>query len=160
MGVYHDALCYWPGYASRIVFELYAVTKTKQIKDIPVSDLQTKAKEYMTKLTKFKHEHRTFDDSFSSDESATVIQNRLHSNHYVRVVYNGIDVTTRIPGCLHERIALAQAIQKSKISKIPDRDLELLRLDFPLCSIVAFEEQIQQMIAPHKTLKEACNVKV
>lgn len=160
LGVYHDSLCYWPGYASRIVFELYAVTKTKQIKEIPVTELQSKAKDYMTKLIKFKHEHRTFDDSFASDESAAVIQKRLQSDHYVRVVYNGIDVTTRIPGCLHERIALSQAIQKSKIAKIPDRDLELLRLDFPLCSLVAFEEQIQQMIAPFKSLKDACNAKV
>lgn len=157
LGVFHDSMCYWPSYASRIVFELYSVAKVKQSKSISVSDLQGKAAAYLKKLTDFKVEYHTFDEAFEANDSLQQIQKRLDSEHYVRVVYNGLDITSRIPACLHERVALAKAITKKDISSIPDRDLDLLRLDFPLCSLISFEEQVMQMIAPFPDLTSACN---
>jgi acid phosphatase len=56
---------------------------------------------------------------------------------YVRVIYNGKDVTPNIPACTAERSML----KKGEAS---------------MCSLEALEGQVQSMLGHHTTLKDAC----
>ena len=56
---------------------------------------------------------------------------------YVRVIYNGKDVTPNIPACTAER----------SVSK---------KGEASMCSLEALEGQVQSMLGHHATLKDAC----
>ena len=98
LGVYRDALCQWPPYASRVAFELWA-PKQQQQQQQPTES----------------------------------------PSHYVRVVYNGQDVTHMVPTCAEELNSGRHAGSNKS-----------------LCSLSALQRQIDSMIAPHASIETAC----
>ena len=77
--------------------------------------------------------------------------------HYVRVLYNGLDLTQHIPTCGEERSGLIKK-QNSGEGLTDPVEIELLADSSPLCSLSALSKQIEGMISPHSSIQEACKL--
>ncbi len=128
LGVYRGSLCAWPAYASRIVFELWRPSE----ESLDATSTVAGGSAAVTSGT---------DNETNSGGS------------YVRVVYNGVDITQLIPACAVERRALIIAGDKGSPSRA---DSYLLASKSPLCSLVALNAQIDEMIHPHSSIQQAC----
>ncbi len=158
LGVYRSAsLCYWPGYASRIVFELWKPTSHSvhhiaKGEIIPYEEAIRIAGTFLNKAppAKLKMAYHTV--------NITQLITQIEENRelFVRVVYNGKDVTQLIPTCAHERIAIAKAIVDKSIQLVSKSLLLQLDSSFPLCSVVSFKQQVQDLIAPFQSVSDAC----
>lgn len=84
-------------------------------------------------------------------------KNLLSSDTFVRVIFNGLDVTEKIPTCFQERIALSYEIVKGNINQLSEFETSYLQPVFPLCSMSAFSRQITELISPFPTFQEACS---
>lgn len=122
LGLYTDDLCIWPPYASRIVFELW-----QRLGDTSGPGTGT--------------------GTAAVSATATAL-----TQHYVRVIYNGRDLTPNIPSCILEREKGA-AVADSHAKYI--RSASQLQSQ-SLCSLQALRAQIQAMLGPHSTLEAAC----
>lgn len=69
---------------------------------------------------------------------------------FVRVIYNGKDVSSAIPACKAEKEEknIVDGIMTSTVRKLGNKA--------GLCSIEALERQVESMIAPFTTAKDAC----
>lgn len=114
LGVYSKpSLCIWPPYASRIVFELWQ----------PKADVE-RAKARNKATPKLAQEH----------DKAPV-------RSLVRVLYNGLDITTMIPAC-------KEALSKPPITAYAGAE--------KMCPLSAIEEQLQRMLLGAKSHTDAC----
>jgi hypothetical protein len=70
---------------------------------------------------------------------------------FIRVLYNGKDITSAIPACRAEREEKGpQGMMTGSIRKLGNK--------VGLCSIEALERQVERMIAPSADFKDACKV--
>jgi len=70
---------------------------------------------------------------------------------FVRVLYNGKDITSAIPACRAEKEEKGpQGMMTSSIRKLGNK--------VGLCSVEALERQVEGMIAPSKDFKDACQI--
>lgn len=76
------------------------------------------------------------------------------TEHYVRVIYNGKDLTPNIPSCISERVKRA-AIGGSHAKNIRLASAANSQSPSP-CSLQALGVQIQAMLGPHSSLEAAC----
>jgi hypothetical protein len=154
LGVYTEELCVWPGYASNIVVELW------QSKKSPADTSKVGTTANLQKL---------FPGLW---ELAKPTQPASYAQSFVRVYFNGEDVTQRIPTCIAERglvntdarartlsegsvgsgdsDAAVQAVQKQLLAQIVVDDLTL-------CSLDALVGQVASLIAPYGSIAEACS---
>jgi len=168
LGVYRsNGLCIWPGYASRIVFELYKplLPYNEDIHHLPKIELLDSssnaiviANKYLTSQSKLASTLIKKTILHSGINITSIIEAiESHRELFVRVIYNGKDITQYIPMCQHERIAIAKAIVDQEIPILSKSLLLLLESNFPLCSIASFHQQIQELIRPYKTVVDACH---
>ncbi len=170
LGVYrHQTLCHWPQYASRIVFELWErrtpdPTTPEEITGSRVSkeEIAHAANYYLKKAPQMSSPTSSAAAAFSESELAQLADLSKEA-YFVRVIYNGRDVTELIPTCQQERAQFARAIASQQY--LTDSDWIRLMLHnpmngkFPLCTLKSFTRQIKQMISPHETISEACDWK-
>ena len=78
---------------------------------------------------------------------------------YVRVLYDGVDITQSIPTCREEREALLSQKKENSGNLQLTIDDRLIQYNSPLCSLGALQKQISNLIAPHTSIEEACVVK-
>jgi hypothetical protein len=174
-------LCHWPGYSSRIVFEVWKPKRINQDhskeqhtggnnsstnplpptwKPIRTSDraeyqeVQELAKSYLTKHPWNFGKHPKHTLNMTEVAHSLEYDNEL----YFRMIYNGVDVTQSIPACRYERITLAKSIIHLHLPAItPSIKFQLDSADnFPLCSTNALHQQIKELIVPYQKLHEAC----
>mmetsp|Transcript_7274 Transcript_7274/g.7980 ORF Transcript_7274/g.7980 Transcript_7274/m.7980 type:complete len:220 (-) Transcript_7274:83-742(-) len=154
LGVYRGKLCRWPQYASRIIFELWEIG-ANEVTALPAAKLSQAASIYLTK--------HPGNDVGSAELNTEEMKRVLEEKYFVRVLFNGEDVTQRIPTCVSERKRIAEYYSKEETSVSASSVLwsQLVFTDkrFSLCSLVSFTKQIQSMIAPHSTISEACEWK-
>lgn len=145
LGVYRDHLCRWPGYASSIVFELWQPEKNNTFS--PVSPpVQAGAGASMPQGLK------TLFPSIltpAPGETLSTLGQTYYANSFVRVFFNGEDVTQRIPACVAERASENAASQSVRLQQI-------LASGLTLCSLKALLTQVGSLIHPHPTITHAC----
>lgn len=157
LGVYRGRLCRWPQYASRIIFELWEFNSNTK-GSISSQKLSKAATGYLSKHP--EKDSQTTGILNEADRKAL-----LGEKYFVRVLFNGEDVTERIPTCDKERRSLAKyfsgGINGQQDIESSSEWLHLMFADkrFSLCSLSSFTKQIQNMIAPHSTISEACDWK-
>jgi hypothetical protein len=173
LGVYKDRLCRWPQYASRIIFEVYELTiKNTENPRIDNNIVISAAKDYLKRTHHYHTERirsRIFHSSSSSSSAASPssfplssseIEELIHlsrEKYFLRVLFNGEDITELIPTCQEERLLFATAIANSQYLVDSENWIfSLLTSKIPLCTIGSFTKQIKSMILPHKTIHEAC----
>lgn len=129
LGVYKHALCNWPGYASRVVFELWQPRGGIE-GSIPALGEMAGLKTLFPEKTV---------------KSASGSANTDYARSFVRVYYNGQDVTQMIPTCAAERSA-------------PEHDyLTQVPVDgSTLCSLDALLRQVGSLVEPHGSIAVAC----
>lgn len=127
LGVYRNALCVWPGYASRVVFELWQ-PKAGLEGTIPSLSEMSGLKTLFPDRTVGKGEN-------SAD----------YARSFVRVFFNGQDVTQLIPTCAAERTSPAH-----------DYLTHVHTDGFTLCSLDALLQQVGGLVDPYGSITEAC----
>lgn len=153
LGVYSGELCVWPGYASNIVVELWQPKSTARAgtgkSTVATSSSLKKLFPALwdaEKATKESH----FEESF------------------VRVLYNGDDVTQRIPACAAERelvnsdgTSSTTSSAATAISSSADKTLlsRAVADGLTLCSLDALVQQVGSLVDPHASIEEACSAK-
>lgn len=138
LGVYHGSLCRWPSYAAHVVFELW----------------QPKHGQEVVKGRGEQQQRVSGDGGATRTASENAADN--NSKYYLRVLYNGVDITQRVPTCSAERNDLNRRHTRGEtLSKV---ETSLLRHDNPLCSMAALHRQIDGLISPHDSIQEACQV--
>lgn len=130
-----SSYCHWPGYASRIVFERYSHVKKHSSKASSRSDAPIDAQETASLIAAAKHfwdEHHHarhvlthvpsseksvlaflrsfFHETTTEVGTATGTLRPWQRVEWVRVVYNGDDITSMIPACLAERWIIAHVL--------------------------------------------------
>eukprot|EP01032_Pedospumella_encystans_P017089 gene17089-19481_t len=145
LGVYRDHLCRWPGYASSIVFELWQPAKNNTLS--PLSPpVQAGAAASVPQGLK------TLFPSIvtpAPGETISTLGQTYYANSFVRVFFNGEDVTQRIPACVAERDSENAASQSVRLQQIQASGLTL-------CSLEALVTQVGSLIHPHPTITHAC----
>ena len=142
LGVYRDHLCRWPGYASSIVFELWQPEKNN------TSPVQAGAAASAPQGLK------TLFPSIvtpAPGETLGSLGRTYYANSFVRVFFNGEDVTQRIPACVAERNSDSEnaGSQSVRLQQIQASGLSL-------CSLEALVTQVSSLIHPHPTIMHAC----
>jgi hypothetical protein len=132
LGVYSGDLCIWPGYASNIVVELWQ-PKSARDRSAATANSEARPSPSLQKLFPGKWESVKPSPSSSYAES------------FVRVIFNGEDVTQRIPTCAAERALTASA----QLLKAASQGLTL-------CSLDALVSQVASLIGGYATIEEAC----
>ena len=145
LGVYREGLGRWPGYASNIVFELWQPAPpnatTAQVEMPPV--LQPAS----TALRSLKKLFPTVAVPAPGKELSMSGQTH-YANSFVRIYFNGIDITQRIPACQEERGRLVEQ-QSAHLRRIQ-------QAGHSLCSLEALATQVSGLIDPHTTITQAC----
>ena len=168
LGVYRDALCIWPPYASRIVFELWQPKVAKKL----LPKLETL---YML----WKHRAaglRRLLPNLADQQHAAHQTNYMRS--FVRVFYNGQDITQLIPQCSAERAKLtlidldsaavggdstsatkstnSASITSGETNGVEEYLHQIVTAGLTLCSLDALLSQVGALIDPYSSLSEAC----
>jgi hypothetical protein len=150
LGIYKDELCRWPQYASRIVFEVYQRIEDPEVPQEPL--LNTAHLFVSTHLpTGSPQSYNLLTNAELSDIA--------RGSYFVRVIFNGEDVTQRIPECKKEVYSLASAISKKEFKTASKWVHDAITGNFTLCSVKSFTRQVQNMIAPHQTIEQACSMR-
>ena len=173
LGAYTDELCVWPPYASRIVFELWQgnVEELKPGKERVMTE-ETKKSNFNDSDNNREKHGNIFDNGNISINNSNIANNDMMS--YVRVIYNGKDITMKITACQEE----FNEISKLKIiDQIPaegdtnrnkDKDSSKIMLDENIlkdnhyyirngfCPLSVIEKQSSLMLHPFSTFQEAC----
>jgi len=143
LGVYRDNLCKWPGYASSIVFELWQPVQNGTAGMAPPLQPVTTALRGLSKVF----------PSFAKPSGAELsVQGQTnYATSFVRVYFNGEDVTQRIPACIEERARPPgeQSLQGMYKAQVREKGLSL-------CSLDALVSQVAGLIDPHATITQAC----
>ncbi len=145
LGVYRDHLCRWPGYASSIVFELWQPEKNNTSTPVAPTGPGGVAMAVPQGLT-------TLFPSIAAPapgESLSTLGQTHYANSFVRVFFNGEDVTQRIPTCVEERSSENAGAQSVHLQQIQASGLTL-------CSLEALVKQVSSLIHPHPTITHAC----
>jgi hypothetical protein len=124
--------CHWPGYASRIVFERYSTSSNRPTGDNReeenLSNMMAVAKQWW----KDHHNVRFLLASVPSSDSSLLEylqymfgatkgdSNSKMRTEWVRIVYNGEDITQMIPSCHVEQWIIANVIAHHLPTKTPD----------------------------------------
>lgn len=186
LGVYRGDLCRWPPYASRIIFELWQ----------PVANLNNNKSDDPT-LTNMISEERKNDISLESlaalserivglyllhavNTSALSTPNRnelvSYSNSFVRVIFNGRDITQLIPQCADERSKVSEINFSDESISSSDNEhtndtaemlshleqtrsnliARLMKSGSSLCSVEALAKQVKGMLGEYDNLESAC----
>lgn len=82
----------------------------------------------------------------------------VSSKHTIRVIFNGIDVTSLIPAC-SEYIVSEQGSDLLRGSQ-ENGPGSALKYSRSLCPLSRLRIQIENMIKPYSSFQEACNVKI
>jgi hypothetical protein len=121
LGVFeNDLYCKWPSYASRIAFELW-----KPAANSPYFTANAQANTQPTASTL----------SASSTEAKMLPIVSKENSHFVRVVYNGDDVTMLIPACSSGRVYVN---------------------GHQMCPLSTLHQQVESLLRPHNSIKAAC----
>lgn len=139
LGVYTDELCIWPGYASNIVIELW------QPKGTHAKGHHDEAMGNPTPSF-----HKVFPEKWVP---LMPLMPGSYAESFVRVMYNGEDVTQRVPTCVAERTRLSDQASGGAKDRLLAR---AVAQGLTLCSVDALVEQVASLIGPHKTFAEAC----
>lgn len=143
LGVYRDNLCKWPGYASNIVFELWQPVHNGTAGMAPPLQPVTTGLRGLAKVF----------PGFAKPSGAELsVKGRTHyASSFVRVYFNGEDVTQRIPTCIEERARAfgEQSLEGMLRQQVRERGLSL-------CSLDALVSQVSSLIDPHATITAAC----
>jgi hypothetical protein len=148
LGIYTDELCVWPGYASNIVVELWH----------PKKDAANGASVGTT-----ANLQKLFPGLW---ETAKPAQPSSYAQSFVRVYFNGEDVTQRIPTCRAERGLVNTDIRARTLSEANSEAVTALQKqllaqvvvdDLTLCSLDALVGQVASLVAPHGSIVEACS---
>jgi hypothetical protein len=147
------------------VYEL--TTKDSENPKVDNSIVISAAKDYLKRTQHYHTERirsRVFHFSSSSAASFSLssfeIEELIHlsrEKYFIRVLFNGEDITELIPTCQEERVLFATAIANSQYLLDSENWIfSILTSKTPLCTITSFSKQIKQMILPYKTINEAC----
>lgn len=121
LGAYSaPGLCVWPGYASRLIFELYE-----------------------------PKEHE-------KDPVAGDMIGYPRNTQYVRILFNGQDITPLVPYCAAAKAKLAADVSAAAPQLVLYRDKVLLHADSTLCPLPVLVDLLDSLLAPHATLEHAC----
>ena len=178
LGVYTEELCVWPPYASRIVFELWQgnVEQSRPIRERIMSE-EIKERNSNNKNTDIREENREniFDnsnritDTKKNDSNNNITNDNMMS--YVRVIYNGKDVTMKITACREEinKLMILDPIPSGGNTKRnQDMDGNKIILDKIIfkdhnyyirngfCPLSVIEKQSSLMLFPFSSFQEAC----
>ena len=159
LGAYAGDLCIWPGYASNIAFELWQPAKGKH----PAAATKPSS---VTTTALQKLFPRLLTQATASDKLS-------YSNSFVRVFFNGEDITQRIPSCAAERVVHSSSSSAgtpsgpilttpSAASNSSTGNQELLAQaiqdELTLCSLEALVSQVTSLVEPAASISEACTV--
>ena len=135
LGVYSGALCYWPPYASRIVFELY--------RHSPPNDSMVENGAWSGASTGLRQLYPSSDSTNSAVEPRAFSpqQKSLYSRAFVRILFNGEEITEGVPAC-------------SEGPSPPSHVLTGGRM----CPLDSYLRQVHSLIAPHRGLDGACQI--
>lgn len=135
LGVYSGALCYWPPYASRIVFELY--------RHSPPNDSTVENGAWSGASTGLRQLYPPSDSTNSAVEPTAFSpqQKILYSRAFVRILFNGEEITEGVPAC-------------SEGPSPPSHVLTSGRM----CPLDSYLRQVHSLIAPHRGLDGACQI--
>lgn len=159
LGAYAGDLCIWPGYASNIAFELWQPAKGKHsaAATMPSSVTTTALQKLFPRLL----------------TQATASDKLSYSSSFVRVFFNGEDITQRIPSCAAERVVHSSSSSAgtpsgpilttpSAASNSSTGNQELLAQaiqdELTLCSLEALVSQVASLVEPVASISEACSV--
>jgi hypothetical protein len=184
LGVFSSSYCEWPGYAARIVLEVWqprsltssssssssssSFSSSANLRGSVYSEQESIVFAFPGFSKLFPHllsvPATTNSSSSSSSQSAGTgtgtgtfvpkqeLYLRALPHTFVRVLYQGVDVTQRIPSCSAEREKLAcerAAPFNAALAGIVDSGLTL-------CSMEAVFAQVTSWIAPHASIEDAC----
>jgi hypothetical protein len=166
LGVYSGELCVWPCYASNLVIELW----------LRKSAHDSEATENSSEGTTPPSVQKLFPDKWGSVKGH---HHNQYANSFVRVVYNGQDITQRVPSCRAERdlagaattttSASARLRRRSatgRASAVPNGSgldtqqrlvTEVAVQGLTLCSLEALVSQVAGLIGKYNTIDEACS---
>ena len=167
LGAYAGDLCIWPGYASNIAFELWQPAKGK------LTTAATKPSSVTTTALQ-KLFPRLLTQATASDKLS-------YSNSFVRVFFNGEDITQRIPSCAAERVVHSRSSSSSSSSSSSagtpsgpilttpsaasnsstgNQELlaQAIQDELTLCSLEALVSQVTSLVEPAASISEACTV--
>jgi hypothetical protein len=162
LGIYrHPRFCRWPQYASRIIFEVYERKKTNNNNEVGTRIDQERMKSAILDYRKQSMNNNDLKVESKSVLSVTEAKEILQENNFVRVLFNGEDVTPFIPTCVIEKESIARLIERNDLlptsaSSYPSWVHHSFSGNFTLCSMRSFTKQIQNMISPHQTIEKAC----
>lgn len=147
LGVYHGALCYWPPYASRIVFELYR-------QHSPPDDSTVEAGAWTGVSTGL---HGLYADTTSNSNSNSAVepaafspqQKSLYSRAFVRILFNGQEITQGVPACSSS--SSSEGGEASPSSSLPSRHGWMCPLD-------GYLRQVRSLLDPYRGLDGACQI--
>ena len=130
MGLYKDHDCVWPPYASRIAFELYQVNDHLTLHNILKSIRSKHASPDGSESSYHEELSRVKKMLLNVHSDSIQIEKDVLSLSFVRVLFNGRDMTGEISACQ---------------GRIP-------------CPLGAFKEMVDGLISPAVTLEEGCKV--
>ncbi|KAJ1430277.1 hypothetical protein B484DRAFT_51761 [Ochromonadaceae sp. CCMP2298] len=141
LGVYRygGPLCTWPGYASRVVFELWMHRDGSKDGAKAVGEW-----EQYTGL------HTVYPEMASSVSSPA---RASYAHSFVRVLYNGQDITQMVPECSAERLGGGRraptGVQAGLLAQVQAEGSSL-------CSLEALSLRVHALLQGSDTLAQAC----
>jgi hypothetical protein len=147
LGVYRygGPLCTWPGYASRVVFELWMHKDGKSNgAGAGAASVSENEWEQYTAL------HTVYPEMASSVSSPV---RASYAHAFMRVLYNGQDITQMIPECRAERLGeggrAPVGVQAGLLAQVQAEGSSL-------CSLGALSLRVHALLQGSDTLAQAC----
>jgi hypothetical protein len=142
LGIYEGPLCLWPGYASRIVFELWRHKDAGRTGAAVMSGA-----EWGT----YRGLHSVYADMIRVTKDA---DHSAYAHSFVRVFYNGQDVTQLIPECKAERLEHTSGSVRATVTGLLS---QVQAEGASLCSLEALTRRVGALLQGRgATLTEAC----
>jgi hypothetical protein len=176
LGVYFGDLCKWPSYASRIIVEVWTksssdISATSAKGKVKVSTVIAAAKDFLHRIDERDQHSISFRGNTYNAITPSIskkdeqdARSLLSQMKFVRVIYNGKDITRRIPSCVDERVKLAKYFLSTSVASAATLDtsfvdewvLGMFSNNFSLCTMSSFEHQVRSQIAPYNNIDDAC----
>lgn len=164
LGVYEGSLCAWPPYASRIVFELWHARETAAGADLASPrEMKLQGRQFGWKPDLLGPSIVSL-SGFPQQPSQREVLSYLKS--FVRVVFNGMDITQQIPACRAERkeasLGATDGTEEQPLGSVGTLRMtyvkDVINSKLSLCSLEGLIRQVRSNLGPHDTVAHACDM--
>lgn len=154
--------CEWPGYASNVIFELHSLNSNQDEGNEDEKEREKEREKVIKQAKVILKSNDYLRAVYPANPRSTA--EIMSDDLFVKVVFNGRDITQQMHMCRQERLIVARSYFYTHTGKNSTASIRLSSVsrllddEFPLCTAGTFRQQIEHLTHPVGNLTEACRV--